>query len=701
MALSIIQAQRDIILGTIRDTVRGEWKVLIVDEASQKVLDSVVKEDDILNLNITNIERIENRRQTNRDMDALYFLSPQAHIVDCVMADFERRRYRKSFLIWTALLPPALRERIDRSKMAREQIALFKIVGVCVALGEYPTIRYYRPKDPRHEASVLCSHLARFVQEELDMYAKYHEDFPPPSTRPRGTLYILDRSMDLFAPFLHEFTYQAMAHDLLPIKDGEKVTFRTVTEEGRPDSEKDVEISEKDKIWVENRHRHMKDTIEKLMGDFQKFIDENPHFANQTGNEAKNNLNVIKDMLAGLPQFQELKEAYSLHLTMAQDCMNIFEHNKLPDLASVEQILATGLDEDFKKPKNVADQVVRNLDEDSVSHPDRLRLIALYLLYRDGLLPADLQKLLAHSNLPSRDSEVINNLELLGARVSKPLKDKSTFQPLFPRKQQAPTAAQEEYSLSRFNPVLQTMLEEHVRNTLDQSLFPYTKPPLDDSDAQNAALAATSLRSAKPTWAKPRTGGADARQRVIVFVAGGATYSESRACYEVARRAQREVVLVTSHMLSPGLFMRQLGDLGVDKRKLGIPAEQPKPKAPAHLFEREDATALSPQVSAVSSSSQLSQQQSQVSQASGQRPLPPGGGLPKGPAPPTRQMAGMNVGPPRPPAQNGGAVPQRSNAAMTAANAAANGQTGQPVGKLQKDPDDKKRKKHHFFGSKK
>ncbi|KAF2238911.1 Sec1-like protein [Viridothelium virens] len=747
MALSIIQAQRDIILGTIRNTVRGEWKVLIVDEASQKVLDTVVKEDDILNLNITNIERIENRRPVNKDMDALYFLSPQAHIVDCIMADLERRRYRKLFLIWTALLPPALRERIDRSKMAKEQIALFKvlniewypreshlvtfrdpwsfpilyhpacnhlvrhhiedlaqkIVGVCVALGEYPTIRYYKPNNPRHEASVLCSHLARFVQEELDMYAKYHEDFPPPSNRPRGALYILDRSMDLFAPFLHEFTYQAMAHDLLPIKDGEKVTYRTMLDEGRPDAqEKEVEISEKDRIWVENRHRHMKDTIEKLMGDFQKFIDENPHFTNQTGGEAKNNLNAIKDMLAGLPQFQELKEAYSLHLTMAQECMNIFQHNKLPDLASVEQILATGLDEDFKKPKNVTDQVVRNLDEDSVSHPDRLRLVSLYLLYRDGLLPADLQKLLAHSNLPSRDSEVINNLELLGARVAKPLKDKSTFSPLFPaRKPNAPTPQEETYSLSRFVPALQSLLDDHTRSTLDPTLFPYTKPPLDtESEAQSAALAATSLRSAKPTWAKPRTGAvADSRQRVIVFVAGGATYSESRACYEASRAAQREVVMVTSHMLTPGLWMRQLGDLSQDKRRLGIPAEQPKPKAPAHLFEREE----------VPAQGQAQAQGGQAQGGQGQRTGPAPGGLPRGPAPPVKQMAGMGLadGGQRPsggqPNGAAGRMGLPSNPAMTAANAAANGAVGQQPGKLQKggEADEKRKKKHHFFGSKK
>jgi hypothetical protein len=48
---------------------------------------------------------------------------------------------------------------------------------------------------------------------------------------------------------------------------------------------------------------------------------------------------VIKDMLAGLAQFQEDKKAYSLHLTMAADCMKIFADHKLPDLAALEQVL--------------------------------------------------------------------------------------------------------------------------------------------------------------------------------------------------------------------------------------------------------------------------------------------------------------------------------------------------------------------------
>lgn len=162
-------------------------------------------------------------------------------------------------------------------------IHAFKIVSVCVSLGEYPSIRYFNPQKSTHEAAVLCAHLARFVQLELDQYAKYHEDFPPTSSRPRGALIITDRSMDLYAPLIHEFTYQAMIHDLLPIIDGDKIVYRTPANPSDPVSEvKNVEISEKDNIWVANRHLHMKDLIGKLVGDFEKFRAKNPQFGDRS-----------------------------------------------------------------------------------------------------------------------------------------------------------------------------------------------------------------------------------------------------------------------------------------------------------------------------------------------------------------------------------------------------------------------------------
>ena len=209
-------------------------------------------------------------------------------------------------------------------------------------------------------------------------------------------------------------------------------------------------------------------------------------------------------------------------------------------------------------------------------------------MYRDGLLQGDIRKLLSHAKLPPQHGEAIYNLDLLGVRVEKPLKDtKPAVQPLFPRKP-APPVESQEASLSRFEPNLKIMLEEQIKGTLDSTTFPFTRP-LTDADGMMAQeqLSQASLRSAKPTWARTRSTADQPRQRIIVFMAGGASYAESRVCYEVAQASSKDIFLATSHMLTPGLFLRQVGDLSADKRRLDIPAERPKPTAPAHLFEVE------------------------------------------------------------------------------------------------------------------
>lgn len=53
---------------------------------------------------------------------------------------------------------------------------------------------------------------------------------------------------------------------------------------------------------------------------------------------APTSVNTIKDMLAGLPQYQEGKEAFGLHLDMAEKCVKAFQDHKLLDVGSVEQV---------------------------------------------------------------------------------------------------------------------------------------------------------------------------------------------------------------------------------------------------------------------------------------------------------------------------------------------------------------------------
>jgi syntaxin-binding protein 1 len=45
--------------------------------------------------------------------------------------------------------------------------------------------------------------------------------------------------------------------------------------------EKKATIDEKDDVWTSVRHMHMKDTIDKLMQDFNKFCQENTNFTDK------------------------------------------------------------------------------------------------------------------------------------------------------------------------------------------------------------------------------------------------------------------------------------------------------------------------------------------------------------------------------------------------------------------------------------
>ena len=191
-----------------------------------------------------------------------------------------------------------------------------------------------------------------------------------------------------------------------------------------------------------------------------------------------------------------------------------------------------------------------------------------------------------------------------------------------------------------------------------------------------------SLRSAKPTWAQNRRSMHESKQRVVVFIAGGATYSESRACYEISRTSDKDVFLATSHMLTPAMFLRQVGDLSVDKRRLDLPSERPKPKAPAHIFEREEkkvTTGLPPGPAAGLGASRPTTAPAPLSQ----RPV--AGGY----QPPTVGMANLTL--------NSSASGRPANGSTISSS-----QDYSRAGKLEKkSKDGDEKKKRGFFSSKK
>ncbi|KAK7048040.1 Sec1-like protein [Favolaschia claudopus] len=651
---SLITTVRSKLLDAIRSVnPPGKWKILVVDEHSQKLLGSVLKQFDILEENVTLIETINTYRDPQPEFEALYLLMPTSQNIERIIKDFSgTRQYAAAHCYFIDGLEERLFERLAsspaepylsavkelfvnfwaaeaqvfslqapefffglyspprsdsqfkgaRARVEEELRFTSKIIAnVCISLNEYPFIRYYvppyhpplgalkphdstRPPPPSEASSRWRTNLARgsearayesvegdfctkilahFVQNALDEYKKSNPDFAKPTEppRPRGTLLITDRAMDMIAPFVHEFTYQAMANDLLPIEAGTKYTYKFQSSVGAFE-DKTATLTDADTVWTEVRHMHMREAIDKLMADFNRFLEENAVFKG----EGAASLNDMKEMLASLPQYQEQREKFSLHLNMAQECMGLFEKDKLPVVANIEQDCATGLTSEGKNPKNLVQDMVPLLDSREVMNLNKVRIVALYIQFRDGVPDEDRRRLYQHARLTIPEQDAVNALVHMGVRISRGPGDKDKKKP-FPQKKSK--SGEEEYELSRYKPVLHTVLEDQVAEKLDKILFPYVK----DAPSSLAPSAPTSLRSATPvqtgslrsqnaSWHKAATRRTDnTRGRLLVFVAGGMTYSEIREAYQLSTLLNRDIYIGSTHTITPRDFVNDLSVL--------------------------------------------------------------------------------------------------------------------------------------------
>uniref|UniRef100_A0A060TGB8 ARAD1D22308p n=1 Tax=Blastobotrys adeninivorans TaxID=409370 RepID=A0A060TGB8_BLAAD len=490
------------------------------------------------------------------------------------------------------------------------------IASVCATLGEYPVIRFQKPPKESYEASMLSFMVASAVQREIDRYARHAKDYPPPSDgRPRSILLIADRSIDPYAPLVHEFTYQAMAYDLLPIKKGNKFMYMSEKANGVKEETEGL-LHEKDAEWVHLRHLHMQDTIDSLTAKLEKFKKENPHLVDQG---TQSSVSDLQDMIAALPMFAEMKERFALHLQMANECMELFQKKDLNAVADVEQTLATGVAADGRKAKGITDEMIELLADAKgvLDNKDKVRIIILYSLFRGGLIEQDYEKLKFHCGLQDIDIQVIRNLQLIGALTVKAgPKAKLNKDLLLPRFHGA--ASGDVYETSRFVPGLKNVLDNLIRGTLSPEQFPYTRddPSMDAEDFSQP----NSLRNPRQraVWAKNPTS-VQMKQRMFVFVVGGVTFSETRSAYELSSQYSKDIIIGGSCTLTPITFLRNLSRFAAPRNQLGLPMDQPKPRAPQFLFESDRET-------------QRHQQAQAQAQAQGQplsqRPGAPGSAVP-------------------------------------------------------------------------
>ncbi|KAI3453570.1 hypothetical protein Pfo_010233 [Paulownia fortunei] len=611
---------------------KSSWKVLIMDKVTVKIMSYACKMADITEEGVSLVEDIHKRRQPLPTMDAIYFIQPTKENIVIFLSDMSGRSplYRKAFVFFSSPVARelvshvkrdgsvlsrigALREmnleyfaidsqgfvtdneraleelfgdeEISRKGDACLNLMATRIATVFASLREFPFVRYRAAKslDPTTMTTfrdLIPTKLAAAVWNCLMKYKANLPNFPQSET---CELLILDRSIDQIAPIIHEWTYDAMCHDLLNM-EGNKYVHEVPSKTGGVPEKKEVLLEDHDPIWLELRHAHIADASARLHEKMTNFVSKNKaaqiHGSRDGGELSTRDL---QKMVQALPQYSEQIEKLSLHVDIAGKINKIIRELGLKEVGQLEQDLVFG-------DAGTKDLINFLRVKEDVSRENKLRLLMIYAaVYPEKFEDDKISKLMELARLPPDDMTAVYNMRLLEASSDTKKSSIVPFSLKFDVHKKKHAARKDrpgeevKWQLSRFYPIIEELVEKLSKCELPKNDYPCMNDPSPTFHGTSQAAsvrtgqipAPHSMRSRRTaTWARPRNSddgyssdsilrhaSSDFKkmgQRIFVFIVGGATRSELRVCHKLSTKLQREIVLGSSSLDDPPQFITKL-----------------------------------------------------------------------------------------------------------------------------------------------
>ena len=200
------------------------------------------------------------------------------------------------------------------------------LLSVLLALKKNPLIRYSATSKPAHH---LAESITRGIAREGDLFSFRRPDVAP-------LLLILDRRDDPVTPLLNQWTYQAMVHELLGVKNN-RVDLSKAPGISR-DLHEVVMSSEQDDFYRENMYLNFGEigaNIKVLAEEFQ---------AKQKDHKKIESIADMKAFVENYPEFKKLSGAVMKHVAVISELSRIVSEQDVMKVSELEQDIITQSD---------------------------------------------------------------------------------------------------------------------------------------------------------------------------------------------------------------------------------------------------------------------------------------------------------------------------------------------------------------------
>jgi len=389
-------------------------------------------------------------------------------------------------------------------------------------------------------AKKLATEVRYSMTQEDQLFDFRKTDTPP-------ILLIVDRRDDPVTPLLTQWTYQAMVHELLGIKNG-RVDLRDV-----PDIRPEMKVRRPQSRWVlcslpiqeitlsPDQDPFFKKNMYLNFGDLgqnaKEYVEQ---FASkQQGSQKLDSIADMKRFIEDFPEFRKLSGNVTKHVTLVGELSRRVGEEHLLDCSELEQSLAC-----TDNHSNDVKSLQRIISDPTIPSDNKLRLTAIYALryskHSSNSTPMLLELLGVTGGVSRNRINLVNklltyhdSLQVSNAAGGMP----DLFQPgsfFGGARDRIKGLKGVENVYTQHSPRLEATLQDLIKGRLNPQLYPFVEGGGSTKD-------------------KP--------QDIIIFMVGGTTYEEAKMVAQVnASSPGVRVVLGGTSVHNSSSFLEEVED---------------------------------------------------------------------------------------------------------------------------------------------